>query len=406
MRWRRGQSEVDTEQQAKFSGAEIDFGTVGAEVSPEDVADKNESMAEFEAEFEDPTAAQLLAERHPEWPPIKLRIHFSPHGSSEDHRGVSEYLQGPATRPDIYLFEATDVSLDDIAAWQRAADRKDWGVENYLRANPHFVGSPDETQLKGLVGSGIAVGSIDLREENAGEVALNSAITKSFSYDVHKNFEQSLQNVDRAAKNRAELQGRREAIMTQRLEPEIARLIAQRPELGSKDKLNIFLTLGSIHTTLFRDLKQAGFEIDRTSPETPYVYSPANELQRVYQFGAEARLDADRKNELLARAFLEKVFMDEGLEAESYDDSVLVERYIAEQFGYDEIKDMHSELVQGANTRSELLSGHWRAKGFARLPQNPAEVHELAVRLRAKLRRKAGLKKDESSSADAKTGLE
>jgi hypothetical protein len=138
------------------------------------------------------------------------------------------------------------------------------------------------------------------------------------------------------------------------IEGQIKDILSRYPALQNKDKLNVLISLGGLHTALVDDLTQSGFATSVAPPESQLVYPPGKAITRDYMHNriptqedlARAYIDVHFIRPVVANLGLEKVFSSTKVARFEYD--------ACSQFGLDEIKaifnqhhaDMPEERIQ------------------------------------------------------------
>lgn len=308
---------------------------------------------------------RTLAERHPDWPPIKLKFYFTSHETAEDMAGMEGHFQNA----DIYFYEDAGGSSEKYGL-QLDADSDPSKDKPGSYAKP---GSANEVRNRNIFGSKKIIGHIDLRSGDPIDMF-------DFSYSLPDmnwgTFDEMLDSSkDRYSKSSA-LITQREQIMVERFLPELEELMRDHPELMKQKNINILFTLGAFHTTLYHRFKQAGIAVDRVFSRTPYIYPYSAELDREIMFGREPKRD------LLAKAYLEnvlaKAFMSNAPKEEwrSTDDALAYLRQITSAFDTEEIGSIYDQVKSGQLT-PDATNRLLKEKGLGVLPQNSQELQEL-----------------------------
>ncbi len=348
-----------------------------------------ERIQSWRADREKPAEAELLehdvpttlAERHPDWPPVKLEFLFGAHGTTADFAKLPEKLQDA----DIYLIESPNYSENYRQMLRDIADPKSsLTADELLAAAPGFIGRSRETTIRSLHRSGKIASSIDLRDEPA-EVKLTDKVINSLEQPINfkKTFNRSLDDLTTEIHTRAAVQLQREAIMTGRFETELVRLIQENPKLKEQEDIKVLATMGSLHTTLFHSLRQAGIPTEREFSQKPYVYGWESEAERNYMIGREP------SREVLAKALLEQIINPILPETHSEDVTETLLRYqrqTASQFTTDEIEVIYNAMSSKLRSSrgneiptdwlSHFINGQLMAKGLEPLPKTMAELQD------------------------------
>jgi len=206
------------------------------------------------------TQVGTLAERHPDWPSVNLNILFGHHESAADMADVEAALQ--SGNVNIYFYEnSSGDKTHATELFQRFSDadleadviRRD-NLNQFLAGR--FKGTPDEPVLRGIAGTGIAIGCIDLAGQYP-EIITRITAADEPEIDVSGDYKQALDHLLHQGREYATAQRERERFIVSNIEPELERLMKERPELMQKPELNILLSMGELHATLARDIGKA-----------------------------------------------------------------------------------------------------------------------------------------------------
>ncbi len=335
--------------------------------------------------------AKTLAERHPKWPQVNLNMSLGGHKKVEDGANLPTQIR----QSHIYLYEDTAGPYLK-AGYQEIADRSVSDLRTTedavrlihdLQINGHLIaGSYTEQELRGLVGSKVAVGHIDLNEDKPDDAQLINRIDKAYNSrpPLSENIDGTLSRIHSQLAQSAALQQEREATIISRLENEIAAILAERPDLMAQDELNITFSVGGYHTMLGHGFNDAGVDTKRTFAQIPYIYTPEEEARRTLAFGKEP------SRELLAKVLMSTVITDE-INKSSDDDidnnTQDVATYLQQSagaFSFDEITDIHNKLYHD-NFSYKDLNQVFIAKGLDPLPHNQAELKAAVIKQRERL---------------------
>jgi len=179
----------------------------GAAELREMIADRPEEEIGFDySSLLERLTVQDFSERHPDWPKLKLNIHFSFHGTAEDFADLPNQLAGA----DIYLLEDARYSEQKKNFMQRVSDDGVGfpDVDELFARNPGFVGKSEETIIRTIFKSGIAVGSADMRGDDPYESAVTDDALAAYNrkLDETGSFEQLLESLEEKQKAIAEAQ--------------------------------------------------------------------------------------------------------------------------------------------------------------------------------------------------------
>lgn len=349
-------------------------------------ADPIETPAELERDI-----TRTLAERHPDWPKLNFHFYFAAHGTKKDWADFAPQLKGA----DVCLLEGAGHTEKGIQDIQSLADSQDLDMKTVIDQNPRIANSYRESRDEALLGSGIAVGSIDLR--NSVDAEQTAAVHGRKAYDrpirLDGSFEDMIKDSREVYGGIAEAQRAREELITKNIEAEMQRILDSREGLGEKSKLRVLLSWGAIHTSLFRDLAQnfPDITMSRSFSEKPYIYSYTNETIRHDMFNVKGEVS----DEVLARAYIEKLVYSSlqrridsfGEVVTSHDDVLLYARDIASQFSVDEAKAIFDD---SKTDKPRPFESFLLGKDLRRIPSGNAELRARVDKIRAEMEHKFG----------------
>lgn len=324
-----------------------------------------------------------LAERHPDWPVLKVNVLLSRHETAEDYRSVQERLE---KKPDILLYEGADGTdyKDGKSGYTRLLQALSDGRFRLKDVNAQ---GREKALMESIYDSGVKVGSIDTTKKESAAIGLQAASEASLV--TAENYDVTLDGIKEYNARLAEAQNKRDAIMAQRFEHEIGRILEQNPELKQKDELDIFIPLGAYHTKLGRSLRRMGVETDvefdgidyedsgehsGISAERSYVYNHVNRLQRTLAFGREP------SRELVEKAYA--TYMIAQLLPSTEDDqkSKVVSDYrdaVVGALESEDIQAMHEGYAKGLPPPDiqAIVERRLAAKGLPPLIQAPQDMY-------------------------------
>jgi hypothetical protein len=327
---------------------------------------------------------QTLAERHPDWPPVKIEFYFGPHETAKDYPDLKEKLQ----KADIYFYEDAGGHRDLQEERQELADKQPilpgGAGRTVLRKQlkgEQIRGTTNEAITRAIYGSGKVVESFDLTKDDPIQSKdMRAELTRNWWYE--QDFAYALAHLNANVRRLAELQVQREQIMEQRLETRLEEIVAERPELLDKPEINVLSTLGSVHTGLYISLKQRGENVTRDF-DAGTTYSNYTELVRQYIFGREP------SHEQIARTYLEDVVGRlSGLDdtKDDVNDYTIYMRELTGKFGLANIADIHDIRMKGQrlgkDVTDELLDKVADIAGTGPVPRSKKELHERAEEIR------------------------
>jgi hypothetical protein len=352
---------------------------------------EREAVEAVEAAAEQRTG-RTIAERHPGWPPVELRLRIGSHERRGHAAGLETELGDGV---DIFFYE--DMSGDEDTRQQLQAiantPREDKRPKLKL-ASPFWHGIADN-----LHGTGVVVDSFDLVE---GDAISGDQIMRSFEerpWRRNPDLEATLDAYADHMKRSAGEQHQREDIMADRYEAKLEQIIERHPELLEQDKIVSLATLGAFHIGLYHDLDQRGESVSQTfSPDFSGQYSHIDELSLDYRFGREPSRD------LVARAYVENALDNLGLrydiengrqamfsrqdgEPAELDDYTVYVRALTDRLSLEDIAALHPKLAKISKypnpwSRKRLVKAIAAKADMGSVPKSARELHERAEQLR------------------------
>lgn len=275
------------------------------------------------------------AERVPKYPNVGYDIYYSPHGNTGDFRD----LFGKIKAADIYVPEVYGWSQEYLSIYQDvSAGRKtpeaairEKQVED-ADMNPLLL-----EELRAVHNSNKPIFFIDLPEDEVPRGKNKIALAA-------RSFDGLLDNVKYYLEQESKLNIRREHHMVEQLGIKVGEVLDAHPKLKAKDDVGVLVSLGSVHTGVYQQLRDSGEKVEREFNTMPHRYSLSDEGVRSYMNGRPV------SRELAARILLETVFGDVfqlELEKVSSDNTKidLFKRKVASQFNIDEIGEIFHLLT-------------------------------------------------------------
>ncbi len=270
---------------------------------------------------------QKVQEKVPQHANVRYDIYFSPHGNLGDFQDLFQRIKGA----DVYVPEVFGWSqeylgiYEDVSAGRKTPEQaiKEKQVED-AEMNPLLL-----EELRAVHNSNKPIFFIDLPEDEVPRGKNRIALAA-------RSFDGLLDNVQHYLEEESRLNIRREQQMVEQLGVKVGEVLEANPELKSKDDVKVLISLGSVHTGVYRQLKDNGEKVEREFNSMPHMYSFSDEGVRSYMN------DKPVSRELAARILLETVFGDvfqPELEKASEDNTKidLFKRKVASQFSLDEI---------------------------------------------------------------------
>ncbi len=244
-----------------------------------------------------------ILERHPDWPQLDVQFYFASHGNARDMEGVAEYLADA----DVLLYENTGRTPAVRKLYDRIAQHPNEDVETVIDTNTYkgvpLRGHATEPLVRGLYGSGKAVGTLDIGKSRSDvelETQAYKDVNKMASRDL--NYRAALMMTKNNARDVANTQAEREERMVENFEDEMEFIFKTHPDLLEMPKVKVLVTIGSFHTSLGRRFDKHGVSSTRDfSEDSSYKYGYRSELQRDFMYGVTP------SDELLKNALSEDI---------------------------------------------------------------------------------------------------
>ncbi len=267
-----------------------------------------------------------LYERHPDWPKkVNVSLYLSFHANKVDMEGITPHLDNA----DIVLYElatATEEGLQQAKKVKQMYNKVSVDPDrdlDYVMDWAGFEGTSDEPVLRGIYGSGKAVGTLDVGSTQ-GERELVEGMNEAM-YPLSRgiaNYEDTLDMFRELHTDFASLQQERERIMVEKFEVVVEEILNQRPDLKSKENLNIVISMGSGHESMHELFGSIGIPVEKHFGHADsYSKDYGGQLIEAISKGVEP------SNELVQRAFTQRV-LSEAIGKEIKDTSLSSEEYL------------------------------------------------------------------------------
>jgi hypothetical protein len=354
-----------------------------------------------------------LAERHPDWPPVKLHFHFGPHGTADNFKSVPGLLEGA----DVYCYENangpknTEV-LTQISNYEGGSDPavQDFIVDRVKAEGKPIRGTHSEPEVRALAGTGIVIGHFDTAQDDS-ELATAHKNSAENYLVIKDTYEATLEHLRSSLADLGNHLAPRDALMlgptapegegpvtAGRFEQEMGRILTEHPELKEKpdgEPVRVVDTHGHAHTALFHRARAAGVDVERSFAYMPQVFSPVEQVVRKIAIGKEPTKD------LLTQCFVDEVLRS-ALAAtaqcsESMADSDIVQYTRARSAAFTEADARVLFDAMRDPTMSTVLSvleELLQEKDFDLLPMSREELYEdIAEEREAQIRKKEEVKR-------------
>lgn len=289
-----------------------------------------------------------IMEKKEKEPKLNFDFLFLPHETAEDARNIEPLLQkADIFAPEfIYNEEIKDI-IHRLSEGTETLESAQKIIRTYKEIPPDsFYDALFELidrHRKPVVLADYNIGDESLKERLAQTNTLAYDASKKFQLGL---FEEAIQSWRKAIESMAKNNILdREQKYVEKLQVEIKKLLEQHSELKNKDELNILITFGAVHTTLYQSMK-------KEFPDSNFTRVFNEQIQRYsYMHEAIRRLLFDKQvnDELLARGLLEAYLSNLPAIKHMRDRNKAFEhlRRMASQCSYDQIKTICHELHRG-----------------------------------------------------------
>jgi hypothetical protein len=322
-------------------------------------------------------STETMAMRHPEWPNVKLHIHLAPHTRPSDAAKVPKLLQ----KADVYVYESSygpvDTPTFEAAAQADLGDNPQAAVEKIVSTSKTPKGKPlkgtfDEPILRALAGSGIPIGHYDtllpkypgtndsiLKHELSQQFAHGETLEETVNWFVNSIIRSNRISDTRDAVALGPVMGDDGTVTAGRFEQEVERLLADNPQLrkqpGEEKEITILETRGHAHLDMLHRGRAAGVTVERSFPETPYVFPYWQQLSRELSVGKQP------SREVLIRAYTSQVLhcLNLPLGIPNYDQSTIqYSRQICDKLDEADARAIHTFMITNSgNIKADKLAG-------------------------------------------------
>lgn len=292
-------------------------------------------------------------------PEISVDIFFSPHITSADLKGLKERVM------------QSDIYMPELIGW----NQKDVDLFNAV--------SQGTVKPEDAVGEGLArdvfLGLFDAIYDSHKpivfvDVPFDSPLSKKKSERlgglrvVYKDFDENLKNIRKVLITNANRQKQREEHIVSQIRPRVEEIIKIHPELRSKKKLIILLSLGSGHNPLYSRLREEGISLEEISTK-----SVANgEISLFDEAYLQCVSGKPLNRDVLAKIFLENLFVYAGvLDKSKFKDTKKI--YLLTRKLFSESNIEYAKEVFQRSKNGEALRSIFEEK-FGPIPRNEKEL--------------------------------
>ena len=339
---------------------------------PKKSTDKTTKSEGFQINIgEQGKVADLIREKHPDWPGLEVTFFYNMHDVIEDMRGVEELIQ----ENDIVLYEEFDRNTAFIDFLTKLSDSPDKSVEEYLDGSK--FGARDtiyEPMIRSLYDLKKGVGVIDI-----GAHPEEKELIREFD-ENHKNrqpkdlsFDEAIKFYNDKAENLAHLHSRREDMIPLNLESELENIFKEHPDMQNQEKVKILFIMGSYHTRLRHVFGEHGIDTKgQFSDGNTHIYGYGDELLRTHAFGKEPSDDLQKRAYIESLLMLPLVINLRHGEVSS-DEQTIYLRHVVSRLSDKDMDDIF-ELSEKNWLSTKRLDEILDNRGLGGLPSNGAEI--------------------------------
>lgn len=181
-----------------------------------------------------------------------INIFCSPHRSAEDTKGLEEQFQ----KCDIYFPETFGWSPKYLNALRKLSDGQitpEMALQEYGGKDQFFY-ARDKDFFKIIYNSKKPIAFLDIPEGHplVGRQEENKVPNIHFGH----NFVQELDPIRRYVEKFAGIEKERETYMVKQLQPQIQELLKTHPKLREKQEINVLISIGIAHASLYFNLRE------------------------------------------------------------------------------------------------------------------------------------------------------
>lgn len=309
-------------------------------------------------------------------PEISYHFFFGPHQTKKDLKKLKEAFD----EADIYIPERPWWGEDIKSVYKDLARGK---------IDPDSISDPNDTPTAPLIyklihksGKPILIVDIpkaetELLEKRSQANLCSRWATRLF---LQGDLNAALEKMRSYAEILAEVIRERERIIRDNLEKQIKEFLEKNPKYQKKEELKILVSLGSIHTNVYRQMEKDKMNVSREFNELPQVYKFFDELER------RIVLNKSFDDGLLVRALIENIihvsFLDKYRKKYNLGDDTNKEdwlcRKIASQLSLQDIQEISLAVSKLADAEDfELNFIKELEKRNIMIPKSEQEIDEM-----------------------------
>ncbi len=289
-------------------------------------------------------------------PDVHFTVFFSPHGSAKDLKGFEELLQSA----DIYIPENASWTAERLKVFQDVANGKihpdtlqfpKTGMEGFAKKQMELLYNSRKV---------ITFADVPRGHELDEQIRNQKRFNPAFVMKQIQSFPTLLMILQGQEREYQDVENKREQFILRQIPKAVRSAFKNSPELKQKQKLEVLLSLGAMHTPIFQVLKGKHPETTRRFNRIPFVYDYAEEVRRRIKFNKPI------DQLLMAKMALEHMIykgIEDKLNTADVDNAAIVpiHREILDQFSYEEIEQIFTQVGEGQDF-DKLFNGKLRGK--------------------------------------------
>jgi len=303
---------------------------------------------------------ELGNEQQEKEPKIFYHFFYSPHGTKKDVKDIKP------------LFEEADIYVPENYAYEEQ-EKKYLEDLSQGTIKPNNYQSPALNYLDGLIyNSKKPIINVDISEEAAEIRKLykdsHKAYEEALDLFAGGKFDEAMEKISLYVLSGAEADIAREEKIKENIKNEIKKFLDHNQNYKNKKELKVLISLGSLHTHLYKDIKTDNINLSRSFNQYPQTYSSSDEAIRRIIFGKEY------DDELLVKIFVEH-FLYNYLVKLTNDSNKIdrLTRKLSSQLNISDIREISEN--SGKNPMSEITE-ELRSRGI-KVPKSENEMDEM-----------------------------
>lgn len=254
----------------------------------------NENLFQAEEKKLENEFNEKLKEKQKEGEPaVEVSIFFAAHKTAKDIEG----LKKPFANCDIFIPEGCGWTNEILKCYRQVSEGMLTPDEALKKMEfkiwyPNYSANLKALEIlhnsqKPLMFIDLPRGSDILYRYMSSEILVNQDLSSIEMGSVNSYVDKKFDMLKEHLKDSVKIEIEREKFMLQNLYPQLQKLLSERPDLKTKEKLNILLFLGAAHTGIYHALKKSAPSTKKDMSRMPFVFSIMPEIKRRYMFGKE-----------------------------------------------------------------------------------------------------------------------